>query len=162
MAENEIVRKKGLVSLVLLLVLVCPDAGAQGVSWNRTMMDGSRTGCTSPLSDNVEQSIGVVKGRRYYAPNGRVFRGGTVGKVARVVLEAQPSMAVVKTVIGRSSAEMIRHKPECALFDWFADLVMVQVAGLAGKPVDASITIGDVNGIMEPQKTRALSGALYA
>lgn len=108
-------------------------------SWSRTQMDGSRTGCKSPSADDVSQSVGSVRGRKFFSPSGRVFRGGSVARVASVVLEAQPAMAPVKKIIGYSPVAMVREYPECALSDLFIDRIMEATERLSGRKVDIGI-----------------------
>ena len=55
-------------------------------------MDGSRTGTASPSKENVAETVGTLKGGKYIAPNGKTYRKrSTVGKTARIVLDAQRS-----------------------------------------------------------------------
>ena len=119
--------------------------GGSAFGWSRARMDGSRTGCVSPSADDVEKSVGRVKGRTYDAPNGRVYRGGTVAAVASAVLDAQPAMAPVKKVIGHAPEAMVREAPECALSDMFIDTIMAAVEEKSGKKVD--VGIGNFGGI---------------
>ena len=115
------------------------------VDWSRAAMDGSRTGCTSPSADNVPETVGKVRGRTYFAPNGRIFRGGTVPAVASVVLAAQPAMAPVKKVVGYAPEQMILAEPESALSNLFIDTIMKAVEEKSGRKVDAGI--GNFGGI---------------
>ena len=128
----------------LTAVLLCVPALllAQGVevSWEKDVIDGHRTGVVASNASNVEESMGSVSGRKYLAPNGRIFRGGTVRNVARIMLEAQPAMAGVKQVIGYSTEEMIRKSPECSLYDWFVDELMRATADSTGKKIDIGLT----------------------
>ena len=128
----------------LTAVLLCVPALllAQGVevSWKKDVIDGHRTGVVASNASNVEESMGSVSGRKYLAPNGRIFRGGTVRNVARIMLEAQPAMAGVKQVIGYSTEEMIRKSPECSLYDWFVDELMRATADSTGKKIDIGLT----------------------
>lgn len=138
---------------VIIALCSCMAWGAEaygqdvltGFGWSRARMDGSRTGCVSPSADDVEKSVGRVKGRTYYAPNGRVYRGGTVAAVASAVLDAQPAMAQVKKVIGHAPEAMVREAPECALSDMFIDTIMAAVEEKSGKKVD--VGIGNFGGI---------------
>ena len=111
---------------------------AQGVevSWSKETIDGHRTGVVASNASNVEESMGTVKGRTYYAPNGRKFRKGTVRDVAKIMLDAQPAMSQVKQVIAYSTENMVRTYPECALYDWFIDELMRATADSTGRKVD--------------------------
>lgn len=129
---------KSLIRTLILCALACSPSVlfSQSFSWERKAMDASRTGVKASSSDNVSECMGYVSGRRYYAPNGRVFKGGSVRKVAEKVLEVQPQMADVKQVVAYSTAEMTAHKPESALSDWFVDILMSETAARSGKKVD--------------------------
>lgn len=129
--------KSVLIAALLLSGLV---ATAQEYEWKSVRMDGSRTGCVSPSKDNVPEALGTFKGRKYIAPNAKVYRAGSiVGKTARIVIDAQPPMARVKDVIGYSTEAMTVTYPECALSDWFVDIVMARTEKLSGKKVDVGV-----------------------
>lgn len=134
------------------IVLVCVfafsaiAAAGQEYDWKSVQMDATRTGCVSPSKDNANESIGVFKKGKYIAPNGKEYRKrSTVGKTARIVLDAQPAMARVKEVIGYSTEAMEASYPESALSNWFIDLLMAKTEKLAGKKVD--VGIGNFGGI---------------
>lgn len=121
-------------------------AAGQEYDWKSVQMDATRTGCVSPSKDNADESIGVFKKGKYIAPNGKEYRKrSTVGKTARIVLDAQPAMARVKEVIGYSTEAMEASYPESALSNWFIDLLMEKTEKLAGKKVD--VGIGNFGGI---------------
>lgn len=134
------------------IVLICVfafsaiAAAGQEYDWKSVQMDATRTGCVSPSKDNADESIGVFKKGKYIAPNGKEYRKrSTVGKTARIVLDAQPAMARVKEVIGYSTEAMEASYPESALSNWFIDLLMAKTEKLAGKKVD--VGIGNFGGI---------------
>ena len=134
------------ISIIAASLLLCFGVSAQEYHWKHVEMDGSRTGCIAPSKDNVPEAVGVFKGGKYIAPNGKVYgRRSIVTKTARVVLDAQPSMARVKDVIGRSTAAMEAEYPESALSNWFIDLLMARTEELAGRKVD--VGIGNFGGI---------------
>ena len=121
-------------------------AVGQEYEWRHVEMDGSRTGTASPSKDNVAEAVGTFKGCKYVAPNGKTFRKrSTVGRTARIVLDAQPAMARVKDVIGYSTEAMEVAYPESALSDWFIDIIMARTEELMGKKVD--VGIGNFGGI---------------
>lgn len=130
---------KSIIRLLIVLALACAPSvlfAQTSFSWERKAMDASRTGVKASSSDNVKECMGYVRGRRYYAPNGCVFKGGSVRRVAEKVLAVQPEMADVKQVVAYSTAEMTAHKPESALSDWFVDILMQETAERSGKKVD--------------------------
>ena len=128
--------------LAVAAILAAASSYAQGpvISWSADPIDGHRTGVTASTADNVEEAMGYVKGRTYYAPNGKKFRKGTVRKVASLMLGAQPAMADVKKVVGYSTRVMVRKKPECELYDWFIDELMRATADSTGKKIDIGIS----------------------
>ncbi len=136
---------KRILFLLPLLVLPLVLWAGEDVNWERTRMDASRTGVTVPTAADWNESVGVVKGRRYYAPNGRVYKGGSIVRVARTVLDAQPAMTPVKEVIASSAVCMTKGYPESALSNWVADNLMRAVASASGRQVDMSV--GNFGGI---------------
>lgn len=110
-------------------------------TWTRVLMDESRTGTQASTADNVAEALGTFDGTTYVAPNGRRFKGNTTtARVARALLDAQPAMAEVKTVVGFAPEEMVRQTPECALYDMIIDQMMAAVEKLSGKKVDFALS----------------------
>lgn len=118
---------------------LCLCAQERTITWTTDPVDGHRTGVVASNASNVEEAMGTVKGCTYYAPNGRKFRKGTVKNVARIMIDAQPAMAKVKTVIGHSTREMVRTYPECEIYDWYIDELIRATADSTGKRVDIGI-----------------------
>ena len=114
------------------LALTLSQAQEYTVKWKKTMMDASRTGVKISSADDVKASMGEIRGTKYYAPNGKVFKKGVTPKVARVMLDAQPEMADVKQVVAYSTNAMSVEYPESALSDWFVDLLIGQCAEITG------------------------------
>ncbi len=137
MAKNEIIMKK------FILVLTCLGLAlgtfAQNYKWQRTAMDGSRTGVVSPSADNVKEALGEVKGKKYHAPSGKVYKG-TTAEVAKLIIDAQSEMAAVKKVIGYSPAVMEKYGPESELSNFTVDVIMDRVGKEMGKKIDVGIT----------------------
>lgn len=128
-----------LVSVAVLCFMSFTAVG-QEYGWKTVPMDGSRTGCKAPAKDNVDEALGKFDGRKYVAPNGRVFGGRSVtARTARIVIDAQPEMARVKDVIGYSTEAMSTAYPESALSNWAVDLLMDKTERLAGKKVDIGV-----------------------
>lgn len=126
---------------VSLLFVAGLSAAAQDYTWDYEQIDGDMTGCVAPSKDNSAEAVGVIKGGRYHAPNGRVFkRNSAVARTAKVVLDAQAKMARVKEVIGYSTEAMSVSYPESALSDWFIDILVRKAEQLAGKKVHIGIT----------------------
>ena len=112
------------------------SAQERTITWTTDPVDGHRTGVVASNASNVEEAMGTVKGCTYYAPNGKKFRKGTVKNVAKIMLDAQPAMAKVKSVIGHSTRTMVRTYPECEIYDWYIDELMRATADSTGKKVD--------------------------
>jgi 2',3'-cyclic-nucleotide 2'-phosphodiesterase (5'-nucleotidase family) len=127
----------------IILVFACLGlslgAFAQNYKWQRTAIDGSRTGVVSPSADNVKEALGEVKGKKYYAPSGKVYKG-TTAEVAKLIIDAQSEMAAVKKVIGYSPAVMEKYGPESELSNFTVDVVMDRVGKETGKKIDVGIT----------------------
>ncbi len=134
-----------LVMSASLLAAAAADAGNDDIKWRRDLMDGSRSGCTVPKATDISKALGTVKGSTYYAPNGRIYKGGSAAKVAALVIGAQSVMAPVKEVVGYSPEEMVKAYPECALSNFFIDTIMDAVEKASGKKVD--VGIGNFGGI---------------
>jgi 2',3'-cyclic-nucleotide 2'-phosphodiesterase (5'-nucleotidase family) len=132
---------KKLSSILFYILLTAVSSVAQEYTWKYDPVDGDMTGCVAPSKDNVNETVGVIKGGKYHAPNGKVFgRNSVVTKTAKVVLDAQPKMARVKEVIGYSTRAMYATYPESELSNWFIDLLTDKVERLAGKKVHMGIT----------------------
>ena len=128
------------IALFASLILSGFTAMGQDYEWEAARMDGSRTGTISPSKDNVTEALGEFKGGKYVAPNGKTYgKRSIVGKTASIVMAAQPEMARVKDVIGYSPRSMTVTYPECALSDWFVDILMARTEKLSGKKVDIGV-----------------------
>lgn len=137
MAKNEIIMRK--IILVFACLGLSLGAFAQNYKWQRTAIDGSRTGVVSPSADNVKEALGEVKGKKYYAPSGKVYKG-TTAEVAKLIIDAQSEMAAVKKVIGYSPAVMEKYGPESELSNFTVDVIMDRVGKEMGKKIDVGIT----------------------
>ena len=126
------------ISVFLFMTLA---AAAQEYTWTAVPVVGERTGCTTPSKDNVRESIGYLKGGKYYAPNGTVHgRRSAAAKAARAVLAAQPAMARVKDVIAYSPEAMDKEYPESELSNMYVDIIIRKVQELSGKKVHMGVT----------------------
>ena len=95
---------------------------AQGYQWSSGSMDGSRTGCKAPGSNDVVESLGRFDGKIYVAPSGRRFDAGT---------------ATAK--VAYSPEAMTKQYPEGPLSNWYIDLFMEGTERLTGKKVDIGV-----------------------
>ena len=108
-------------------------------SWQAIPADSHRTGVKATTADNVTEALGSVEGADYHAPNGAEFQDGCTPAVARLLIEAQPSMRELKQVIGYSPKALMRTSPECELYDFAADVILAQGTLLFGEKMDVSI-----------------------
>lgn len=131
--------KRILILSIFLAGTLTAFAQSRRISWELDVMDGSRTGCVASNAADVSRTMGTMRGRTYFSPNGTRFRRGVTPKVAKIMLSAQPAMARVKEVIGHSAAPMVAEYPECALWNWFVDEIMRATADSTGKKVDIGI-----------------------
>ncbi|MBQ2526222.1 MAG: 5'-nucleotidase C-terminal domain-containing protein [Bacteroidales bacterium] len=129
---------KKLLFITLLAVTLC--GCRQQFVWERTAMDGSRTGVQACSASDVAEKLGTYSDGVYTAPDGKVFSEGCTPEVARILLESQETMADLKTVIARSTRAMVTSYPECELGDWFIDELMRAAERKSGKKVDVGIT----------------------
>lgn len=124
-----------------LLLLAGSSEASNDLKWRKIVVDGSRTGVVAASADDVDGTIGRMKGKTYIAPNGRVFKkNSATAKAGKLMIEAQASMAHVKEVVGYSTRAMVRQSPEGALSDWFVDHLMIGVERETGRKVDIGIT----------------------
>ena len=129
MVKNEIVMGiyKNCFAVAVMLAVSLTSVGQEySYDWKSVEMNGTRTRVTFANADNVKEAMGEVKGRKYFAPDGRVFKKGSTRAAVKVMIDAQAKMADVKQVIAYAPEAMIKHAPECALSDWFIDLLMNQ------------------------------------
>ena len=116
-------------------------ASAQEYKWSAADMDGSRTGCSAPSKENVDEAIGTFDGKTYVAPNGtRHKKRSAAAKTAKAVLKAQPKMTRVKDVVAHSTGSWDKGYPESELSNWLIDLMMAKTAAISGKPVHMGVT----------------------
>ncbi|HBH21294.1 MAG TPA: hypothetical protein DDX33_04775 [Rikenellaceae bacterium] len=138
--ERSLEMDKAKISVLISVVVLCSCGGNHGYTWEKYEIDGHRTGVTAPNADNVPQALGVVDGDKYVSPNGHVFeRGSATYSVAADMIDVQPSMAELKTVIGHASKDMIRRGPNCELSNLIVDRLRVDVEKYTGKKVDVAI-----------------------
>lgn len=126
--------------LFVLTIFLSAAMSAQTYSWKAVTMDGSRSGCTTPMADNVKQALGQMEQSGYVAPNGKVFtKKSATAQTAKIVIDAQPTMARVKEVVGYSPEALGKGYPESKLSNWAVDIIMDQVQKASGKPVHMGV-----------------------
>lgn len=108
-------------------------------SWKAIPADSHRTGAQATTADNVTEALGLVEDGTYHAPNGKNFESGCTPDVALLLILSQPAMRELKQVIAYAPNSMVRTSPECALYDFAADVVLAAGAELFGVKTDVSI-----------------------
>lgn len=134
--------RKTIILFAAIAAVSCAQTRQEGYTftWTKHIMDGSRTGVTSPTAENVPEAIGTIENGVYTAPNGRAFRNGSTPAVVADMLEVQPEMAALKEVIGWCEHEMSARSPESELSNWTVDTVMEETERLTGKKIDVGFT----------------------
>ncbi len=129
--------KARLIALAALVLLGTSCQYEYEYSWQKYVMDGHRTGVKAPAADNVPETLGVIEGSTYTAPNGRTFQEGsaTYG-VASDMIKVQPLLEDLKTVVGTATRSMAGYAPESELSNWWVDTMMKSVARLTKRKVD--------------------------
>lgn len=124
--------------LLLLSIVFCMSAEAQEITWKQHAVDGHLTGVTQMGAGKTVESMGTVKKIRkhYTAPNGKKYKRGATGRVAKIMIKAQDQMSSVKEIIGHSPRVMRKNRPECELTNWFVDALMAKTEEITGKHVD--------------------------
>lgn len=131
--------------IVLALSALFLSACCPGTSWEKFNMDGHRTGVTNVDNGTLQETLGTVENGVYTAPNGKVFEGGATAAAAKALIDVQPKMARLKEVLATCTEEMEAERPESALSDWAADVLMEAVADLTHKKVDVGlINVGGI------------------
>ena len=127
-----------LIALTAAVLLAC--SCEYTYTWEKSRMDGHRTGVTAPNAENVPQALGTVSDTAYLAPNGTVWQPGSATyAVANDLIAVQPLLKDLKTVVGYASHDMEASAPESELSNWWVDGLMADVARLTGKKVDVGI-----------------------
>lgn len=139
MAKTKIMKRIFLIYLVFSLL--APSSGATIFKWKKAEMDGSRTGVVTAGPDNVDETMGRIVRGKYIAPNGKEFKkNSSTAKVAKLMIDVQPSMAFVKELVGHSAREMKKHSPESELTNWVIDMLMEETGRLTEQNIDLGIT----------------------
>lgn len=132
-------------SLAVAGVLLAQETGEGGLtfSWKKIPMDGHRAGIgivTTDNADSLDQIFGVFKGNTYIAPNGKKFKKGVTPAVAKLLIDAQPAMAELRSPLGYAPETMVREKPECGLYNMYVDRLMASVEQSCGQKIDVGFT----------------------
>jgi len=131
--------KKTLLIIALGLVAATSAAQDYSYSWSSVRMDASRTGTKSTGPNDIKESMGEVKGKKFYAPNGKVYKG-SAAKAAKALIEAQDAMAPTKEIVGYSAEHLAYGRTETALGNFAVDRIREGVEKAFGKKIDVAIT----------------------
>ena len=127
-----------IIALTAAVLLAC--SCEYTYTWEKSRMDGHRTGVTAPNAETVAQALGTVDDSTYLAPNGTAWQQGSATyAVANDLIAVQPLMKELKTVVGYATDDMTAHAPESELSNWWVDHLMASVARLTGRKVDVGI-----------------------
>lgn len=107
--------------------------------WQRVENHGQITGVTA-ITGDIDAAIGTFDGEIYTAPSGKVYQGGPVATVAKLIADAQPKLAYLKEVIGYSDDEYVAEVPESALGNALVDALRAEASNIWGVPMDFAIT----------------------
>ena len=141
MVKNEISVIPGLTGYLLLLALL--SACAPRVEYRLVPMDGHRAGAQPVTVENVDSALGVFEDDAYVTPSGlRYDLDSPVAQVAEALLEVQPKLSGLKTVVGHSAGEYLnlRTDPDLPLGNLFADALRAYGSELFKVPMDFAVT----------------------
>lgn len=128
--------------IYIILLTFAVSLNAQELTWTKHDVNGHMTGVTQGPAGKTYESMGKVKKfKSYYSPNGKRHKKKTTArKSAKAMIKAQDSMTSVKEVIGYSKKSMTKQRPECALTNWFIDVLMEETAKITNKKVDIGLS----------------------
>jgi len=103
-------------------------------------MNGTRTGVHALLGDDIAGAMGSIDGSgAYTAPNGCIFKSGTVCGTAEALISVQPSLSHLKEIIAYCPEGMRKYYPQSPLSNWTADALKIGVETATGKKVDIAM-----------------------
>ena len=118
-------------------------ADSPRLEWRRVAMDGHRTGARPVTADNVAEALGVFDEEGYRTPSGvRYPETSPVAASAAQLMEVQPSLVHLKTVIGHSDGMYmnLRTQPDLPLGNLVADVFREYGSRYFKTPMDFAIT----------------------
>lgn len=113
------------------------------IEWRRVLMDGHRTGAQPVTADNIPQALGSFTEEGYTCPSGVCYPDDSpVALVAAELMEVQPQLAYLKTVIGHSAGMYLnlRTQPDLPLGNLVADAIRDYGSRLFEVPMDFAVT----------------------
>ena len=150
-----------ILAIAAIVCLFPAGLRAQKFTWEAVPMDGSRTGTAMPTASNVPEALGRVEGNTYYAPDGKIYKGGATAAAAGLMIAAQDSVAFIKEVIGVCPGGMRHHRPESELSNMIVDCVKNTTEKVTGRHVDVALI--NMGGIREDMPDgEVLLGDIFA
>ena len=150
MVKNEII----LAAAVAIFATAC----APKVDYRLVPMDGHRAGAQPVTVENQDTALGTFDDDRYVTPSGLTFdEDSPVAEVAEALMEVQPRLVSLKTVVGHSAGEYLnlRTDPDLPLGNLFADALRAYGSDLFKVPMDFAVT--NFGGIRVPMPKGAVT-----
>ena len=150
MVKNEIV----LAAAVAVVATAC----APKIDYRLVPMDGHRAGAQPVTVENQDTALGTFDDDRYVTPSGLTFdEDSPVAEVAEALMEVQPRLVSLKTVVGHSAGEYLnlRTEPDLPLGNLFADALRAYGSELFKVPMDFAVT--NFGGIRVPMPKGAVT-----
>lgn len=150
MVKNEIV----LAAAVAVVATAC----APKIDYRLVPMDGHRAGAQPVTVENQDTALGTFDDDRYVTPSGLTFdEDSPVAEVAEALMEVQPRLVSLKTVVGHSAGEYLnlRTDPDLPLGNLFADALRAYGSDLFKVKMDFAVT--NFGGIRVPMPKGAVT-----
>ena len=150
MADNEVKSNSKLWYIAWALIIVGAVFAARqamqpkepSFEWKRVAMDGHRVGAQSVTLENVNTALGSWQDDGYVAPCGVCYpEDSPVPAVAEALLEVQPKLSSLKTVIGHNAVMLMddRDNPDLPLGNLVADALRAYGSRYFKVPMDFAI-----------------------
>lgn len=146
----------GLTGYLLLIALLA--SCAPKVEYRLVPMDGHRAGAQPVTAENADSALGVFEDDAYVTPSGVRYDGDSpVADVAEALMEVQPRLVSLKTVVGHSAGEYLnlRTDPDLPLGNLVADALRAYGSELFRVPMDFAVT--NFGGIRVPLPKGAIT-----
>lgn len=148
-----------------LIIVGAVFAGAQAMKddgprmeWRRVAMDGHRTGAQPVTASNIPEALGTFTDEGYMCPSGVCYPDDSpVAQEAVALMEVQPQLAYLKTVIGHSAGMYmnLRNQPDLPLGNLVADVFRDFGSRYFKVPMDFAVT--NYGGIRTPMPAGAVT-----
>lgn len=132
--------------------------GGPAIAWRRIAMDGHRTGAQPVTAANIPEALGTFSDEGYMCPSGVCYTDDSpVALEAAALMDVQPQLAHLKTVIGHSAGMYmnLRNQPDLPLGNLVADVFRDYGSRYFKVPMDFAIT--NYGGIRTPMPAGAVT-----